>query len=446
MRLVIIAGLVAISAVAAADDGSAPLSPLDPVRVVSPINVVQGDGVKIGEGTSFYPQIGVETGYVSNMFYTHDNPVDAGLLRFIVEAGAGSLSPQRRQPIATSLENEAAEHEEPSDTSAQGEFQYSANLYATWDQYLSDNDRVTAQGGLGLGTYVRALVHPNHPLSLLGLETFDRVLRAANFETAQDTDRDINQLQLVAKFAPSERTLDAMLIYQGIVDVFEDDAFQISDRSLNSLALRVDWRVLPMTQLYAQVSGGLDTGLGSSSVKVNSYPLQAFVGINTALTVKTTLIARIGYQQGFYEAGPDYQNISGGAYFDYRYSPLGRIRLMYDYEATDSINANFYTDHAFQAWFEQRVEPVGLFVSPVVRLREYQGVIGASAPSGFTRDDTILAVEAGVRYDVKNWLAASAEYILTSDQTDYRYMIGGMLGPDPSYVRHEVSVGVRAAY
>ena len=99
MRFAIVAGLVAIPAAAiAGDDGTAPLNPLDPVQVISPVSVVQGDGVKIGEGTSIYPQIGLETGFVSNVFYTHDNPVGSGLLRVIAEVGAGSLSPQRRRP------------------------------------------------------------------------------------------------------------------------------------------------------------------------------------------------------------------------------------------------------------------------------------------------------------------------------------------------------------
>src|SRR5689334_15430168 len=124
-RLAIIASMVAVPGVAfAGDDGSQPLNPLDPVRVLSPISIVQGDGVKVGEGTSLYPQLGVETGFVSNVFYTNDAPVAAGLLRIIGEIGAGSLSPQRRKE--TSLEAE-------SEPETMGAFQYSANLYATWD-------------------------------------------------------------------------------------------------------------------------------------------------------------------------------------------------------------------------------------------------------------------------------------------------------------------------
>ena len=50
------------------DEERLPLDPLDPVRVVSPLTLVQGDGIKIGEGTALYPQVGLETGYESNTF------------------------------------------------------------------------------------------------------------------------------------------------------------------------------------------------------------------------------------------------------------------------------------------------------------------------------------------------------------------------------------------
>jgi hypothetical protein len=449
MRFAIVAGLVAIPGVAlAGDDGTAPLNPLDPVQVVSPVSIVQGDGVKVGEGTSIYPQIGLETGFVSNVFYTHDNQVGAGLLRVIAEVGAGSLSPQRRRAFSPDSDvtddPEDLAEETATDAGTTGAFQYSANLYATWEQYLSDNDAVTDQGGLGVGAYLRGIVHPGRPLNLFGIESFDRVLRAANFETPVDTNRDINSLTLALNYQPAGRSLSGTLTYSNVVDVFEEDQFRFSDRMLNTLALRLNWRVLPYTMLHAQVSEGFNTGLGSSSVKVNSYPLVAALGINTALTEKLAVAARIGYTQGFYESGPDYGTVVGGAYLDYRYSPLGRFRFLYSYEHADSINANFYRDHVVQAWFEQRVNPISVFVSPVLRLRHYEGVIGGGMNTD--RDDTIGAIAAGFRYDLRNWIIVTAEYRLTADQTDYRYFMAGMPGPDLSYIRHEVLAGVRVAY
>jgi hypothetical protein len=419
--------------------------------VITPISIVQGDGIKVGEGTSIYPQVGLETGYVSNVFYESNDPVGAGLLRVIAEVGAGSLSPQRRTPAAmpddTGMTNtvDTSAGEEATDVANQGAFQYAANLYATWDQYLSDNSHVQEQGGLGIGAYLHGIVHPGQPLNLMAVETFDRVIRAANFESNVDTNRDINRLWLQLNYQPIGRSLSGSLRYTNTIDVFEQDAFQFSDRTLNTLAARVNWKFLPLTQAYVELSGGLNTGIGSSSTKINSYPFTALAGLNTTLTVNTTLVARVGYTQGFYESGPDYATVVGGAYFEYRYSPLGRIKVLYSYDHADSINANFYRDHTFQAWIDQRVQPLSVFVSPVVRLREYEG-INPPLMGPPVRDDVIFALWAGARYDFRDWITATAQYRVTSDQTDYRYTVGGMAQPDPSYVRHEVLLGLRVAY
>ena len=180
-----------------------------------------------------------------------------------------------------------------------------------------------------------------------------------------------------------------------------------------------------------------------SAQKSSSIPVTANLGIATALTIDTSLGAQAGYAGGFYNSGPGYQSVIGGAYFEYRYSPLSKLRLMYNYSYADSINANFYHEHAFLAWLEQKVTPVALYVSPQLRLRTYEGVTGEMANPN--RSDLIFAVAVGARYQFRNWISASAEYRFTDDSTDYRYTTGTM-APDPSYLRHEAFLGVRVAY
>jgi hypothetical protein len=51
-----------------------------------------------------------------------------------------------------------------------------------------------------------------------------------------------------------------------------------------------------------------------------------------------------------------------------------------------------------------------------------------------------------MRYNFRGWLAATLDYNLQSDQTDFRYTVGRFPNLDPSYVRHELMLGVRAAY
>ena len=135
--------------------------------------------------------------------------------------------------------------------------------------------------------------------------------------------------------------------------------------------------------------------------------------------------------------------MTGGAYFEYRYSVVSAVRLRYAYVHADSLNANFYRDHVIQGWLEHKLDRFGLFASPELRFRRYAGftaVMGSSTD----REDVIAAAAVGARYQFRNWVTASAQYRVVSDSTDFRVTQGGEM-LDPSYVTHEVFAGVRLA-
>ena len=437
-------GVLGWSTAVLADDGIPPAPPaLDADSAVSPVSIVTGSGVEIGEGTVFHPQIGLETGVVSNVFYQKDGPVAAGLLRIIAEIGTGSLPRQRLTVRSNSDDPESAGQTLTSENT--GNFQYSADLYASWDQYLSTNDNVTSQGGLGGGLLLRGIVNQQHPLQFAFQEHFNRLIRASNFESQADTNRDVNALDLRLNYVPYGRSISGYLYYQNTIDVFEADTQQFANRFQNTLGLHLDWKWLPLTHVFGDVSWGYFTGIGSSE-KINSYPLTAVAGVATALTLYTTVNTHVGYTNGFYASGPSYSSLTAGVQFGYRYSPLGRITLLYDYVHQDSINANFYRDHVFQATLEQLVVPFVLYARPELRLRQYQGTIVMETNGSTTRDDTIFGATVGMRYGFRDWIAATLDYQLQLVQTDFRYDAGGGRTIDPSYVRHELLVGVRAAY
>ena len=62
-----------------------------------PAAIVEGAGVKVGEGTVIHPILGIETGVVQNVFYEDTNPKFAGLLQIIGELAVGSLPSERMQ-------------------------------------------------------------------------------------------------------------------------------------------------------------------------------------------------------------------------------------------------------------------------------------------------------------------------------------------------------------
>jgi opacity protein-like surface antigen len=445
-RLTIGIVIVALARIARADDptaggGEAPAPGPAPVGgdvarlSVDPLVVVQGNGVKVGESTTLYPTLGLETGYVSNVFYDDSNPISAGLVRVLAEAGVGSL--------ATSRLN--AEVPEPgASTEVQGDFRGRADAYAAWDQYISTNDNVTEQSGLSGGLILRALANGDHTISVSFLDQYQRVIRPTNFESSHDTNRDINTLHIRLNVQPKGRTLGGYLYYTHVLDLFEQDSQQFADRFDNRFGGHITWQWLPLTRVYVDVSEGVYGGIGSSSTKVSSYPLAALAGIMTNLSVNATLHVRAGYTQGFYASGPDYASALVGVQLGYRYSPFGRIQFLYSYIHEDSINANFYRDHVFEAQLDHQLEPFAIFIRPELHLREYDGVIAQAMPTTPNRDDVIFAAWAGARYNFRSSIAATLEYHVTSDQTDFRYGAGAMLD-DPSYVRHELMVGLRGA-
>ena len=107
------------------------------------------------------------------------------------------------------------------------------------------------------------------------------------------------------------------------------------------------------------------------------------------------------------------------------------------------INGNYYRDHHFTAKVAHQVGLIVIDASLDFWLRNYQGINAAiGAPS---RDDVIFAGRLGGQYVYKDWMAFTAGYQVTSLATDYM-TVDPTGADDPSYTRHELLVGVKAAF
>jgi hypothetical protein len=442
--IVAVASSLALASTASAQDAAdwsannAAVATFDPEASVAPVSVVEGPGIKVGEGTVLHPVFGALTGFVSNTFYTSTDPRPAGVLRLLAQISTGSLSPQRLVPANAADETNA-------DAVNAGSLRYRADLRASYDVMLSGNDAVAGTGGLGIGASLHGLVNPDGKLSVGFDEDFTRLIRATNFESTVNTNRDINNLRLSLLYHPQGRSLSGALYYANTIDVFERSQQQFADRIIHQIGVRPMWQFLPVTQFYLDVSESFTSGLGSSSsMKVSSAPLVAKAGIATLITLKTTVNFEAGYTNGFYSSGPSFSAPLVNLQVAHRYSPLGRVAVGYSLEYQDSINANFYRDHVLRGWINQLFPPINVMVQPELHLRQYNGIIaGVNGPP--TRDDVIVSIVAGANYNVRNWLAATLGYRFTTVQTDFRYTVNAVTD-DPSYARHELLAGVRAAF
>lgn len=429
--------LCLLEATAFAQSSNLSISSFDPEIGTAPIDMVEGRGVKIGEGTTLHPIVGMQTGVSSNVFYEADNPNAAGVLRLIAQVGAGSLTGLRLVPAETVSSG--------SDEHPKGSFEYRADLRLAYDLMLSNNDAVQGSGGLGIGATFRGMVNPLGPWSFGFNENFTRLIRAANFETDANTNRDINVLSLNALYHPSGRTLAANIYYTNTIDIFERSEQDFADRWFHRVGVRPMWRWLPETVVYTDFSWGYTSSLSGNDMKATSYPLQLVAGIATLFTPKTTFNFQAGYVNGFYSSGPSYSSVTIGTQLGYRYSPLGRLALGYHLLYNDSVNANFYRDHVVQLNIEQLFAPLVFMVQPEVHFRTYEGTIVTGAGGERVRNDLIFSVIAGVHYNFRNSLAATLDYHFSTVQTDFVYMVDGTELDDPGFVRHQLLAGVRWA-
>lgn len=405
--------------------------------------VVEGPGVQLGEGTVFHPSVALETGIVSNVFYEADDPVSAGLVRLI---GAFSIASQTHQPegemeAGVEVEGEPVEEETP----PQVDFRVGGQVIL--NGYVSDKETVRDQSDVGVGLDGNVTFFPKGDFALTLDDSFLRDTRPRNFESTGNLNRDYNHFTGGARFQPQGRTISVGARYENVIDRFESDEASFANRIHHIVAARGEWRLFPYTKFFLDASLGFFSQLegGAAAYKPDSMPLRIQTGVGTALTEVTTLRAYIGYGNGFYDSGPNFSNVIGGAEFGWRYTEYGRLILTADYNFHDSLQANFYRDYSFLATLQQQLGLILGAIDGGVRLRGYRGIPAAiMGPS--ERDDVILFGTVRAAYLLRDWLAITARVEATVDSTDYMYTAGtaGMVSPE--YTRVDAFIGVSAAF
>lgn len=402
--------------------------------------VVEGPGYPLGEGTVVHPSVAAETAFISNVFYEDQSSIAAPVIRVLASAAISSENNRRAgtvEPVAESADEDQAKAAPTLDFRLSGRLGY--------EQYVHTNVSVTEQSNLSAGLNGHLEVLPASQVSFLLDNDFVRDTRPRNFESPGDLNRDINRLRLAGRYRPGNGALELRLGLENTLDRFESSGSAFANRLQTLLRARAEWQFLPITRFFFDTSYGFFGGLGGGSTKVASNPLRIQLGAATAITEITTVRSHIGFGKGFYASGPEFTNVLFGTELGLRYSPVGRFTVAYDYGFEDSINANFYTDHAIVAKVDQQIETVLLDAGAQLRLRTYQGVLLMETDGAETRNDLILRVYGRGNYLYRDWLAFSGSVDVVTDQTEFTSMTE--TGTDnPSYTRVDVSVGVTAAF
>ena len=423
--------------------------------------IVEGQGYPVGEGSVVHVNGGVEAGVDSNVFYS-DGALDPGIvaapiLRVLADVAIASEYNKRVGDADSTLSVEDAGSTitgEPVDVdqpSPNWDFRF--GLALNYNQYLGVGHDVetdygiSEQSNLSGGLDAHVVSNPHGQLSFFLDDHLLRDNRPRNFVSSGRLARWNNQFQLGARFRPGAGALDFSLRYENFIDRFDENVpppnAQIANRMNHRLRAKAEWQFLPITRFFFDGSFGYFGPLGATAIKPTSLPLRLQLGVATLITETTSVRAHAGFGKGFYSAGPDFTMAIFGAEFGWRYSPVGRLTLAYEYDFKDSINANYYADHALVAKVDHQIERVLLDFAVQGRLRGYRGVL--SAP-GFmnppNRDDLIFGVRARAHYLTRDWLAFNAIFDMAVDSTSY----SDSAGDNPGYTRVEFVLGATAAY
>ena len=406
---------------------------------------VEGPGYPMGEGTVLHPIFGAEAGFTDNVFsaYRNSQRHASGILRLVAEAYIASKDVD---PSAAALAEEAAlEGEESAEPAAQA-IQFRGGGRLEYTEYLSTDGVVRSQRGIGADLTGNLLVAPEGTFSFGVKDHLIRSTKPTNFYSFEGTNRIANTLTLALTYQPGGRTMKGGLRWENQIDVFEDSDQQFGNRMINAIHGGFDWQLFPYTKLYADASYGFISPMGDGgaipSIKRGASPIRGGAGVATAITELFTVKAHVGWAYASYAGGTGYNTPIFGTEVGYRYSPTGRVVGEYLWDHRDSLNSDYYRDHMFGIHVDQNVGRIVATGGLDFRLRHYSGIpMAVGAP---TRDDILFAATVRASYVFKDWLAGVAEWRTEIDDTAYRSVFMGDVS-DPSYVRTEVTAGIRAA-
>lgn len=431
--------------------------------------IVEGRGVPVGEGAVVHTNAGVEAGVDSNVFYADDatgvGPVAAPIMRAMASAAIASEhnKPDKDKSSVLSVEDanttitgDPIELDKPK---PDWDFRFALRL--AYNQYIGVghesltqdiNESISQQSNLSGGLDAHVESNPEGQWSFFVDNNLVRDNRPRNFVSTGILRRWNNDFQVGGRWRPGNGALDFSVRYENLIDRFDDTQVpapapptnaQIANRMNHNLRAKAEWQFLPITRFFFDGSFGIFGPLGDNGIKPSSLPLRLAVGTSTLITENTSVRAHVGFGKGFYATGPDFTMALFGAEFGWRYSPVGRITIAYQYDFRDSINANFYRDHAVVAKVDHQMQQILLDFGVQARLRGYRGILGAPLGSVFeNRDDLIIVTRAKAHYLTRDWLAFNAIFDLVVDSTGYT----DMMGDNPSFTRAEFVLGAVAAF
>jgi hypothetical protein len=406
-------------------------------------SIVEGPGHPVGEGAVVHPHLSLETGVVNNLFYEEDDAVTTMVARIIAGVSIASRNAPKTSgagpAIVTESDVTTEDGEEEAPPASSVDFRLGAQLMFLG--YPTSNDRARDQSDLAGALDGQVIVNPAGDFTFSAADQFLRDAQPRNFESFGSLNRDYNHAALGLMYRPGEHALGFGVRYENTIDRFESDESAFANRIQHLFALRAEWKYLPLTKFYFDASYGIFGRLGDEGMgfKSSSNPIRAELGVGTAITWATSIVAHLGYAHGGYDTGESYDMVTGGLQFGYRYAPYGRVTLTADYDFRDSLQANYYSDITLGANVDQQFGLWLLTAQGVLKLRGYRGIPAVIGPD--SRDDVIFGATGQLAYIIRDNFGVAAKVRALIDSTDYMSTSGS-----PEFTRFEGTVQATVAF
>lgn len=406
----------------------------------------EGEGIHVSSRITVRPSLDLAVGYQPNVYYRDS-------AEYLPVMGVGILRLGAGATIATEAPQVGIDS--ASGGTVGQKVALNGNLHFGLHEYFSsDADRAPSRD-VSVAAMMDAVLNPEGSLSINVRDGFIRVVSPPTRERGPDLGRDKNEVTAGVIYRPPGSGIESYANYTFGLDLFEGSQLDLANRTWHTLSVGARWQWLPMTQfVFDGQLGSIAPTNDTGALKSGSMPLRIRAGASTLLTPLMGIVLKVGYGNGFYDAGPSFGSYLAVVEARYALAPAARLAVGYSHDFEDSMFSNYYTDHAFFGRLSAQLG--GLWQVSArgeVRYRTYDGIpntlngftfCGNASCTTDTRTDLIARTDARADFTVNQWLLVGASYALMGDWTDFfsRAPTGEI--DSGSYVWHEL-VGTASA-
>jgi hypothetical protein len=359
-------------------------------QFIVPTRYNEGPGVKISDSLVFHPGVEVAGHFDSNPLLD-----------------LATLSPQRRTNGDGTV-------------SASRTAEFRLKTAVSFREYLSGNENVKQMRALELDAGIMLALFPQSLFSVDISDDFARTVQPRYGEVSDTIARDSNRATLKLKLTPGGGRLQFALGYSNNLDVFEDPDLAGANKMFHEIQFNAKWKILPKTAIQLdvieQIYDYFNPGGGSYSnltiQKAESAPLRIYFGLLGLITPSLSILAKIGYGNGFAQNNAvSYNHMLGIFELGYQFGPFAKFKLGYEHLFQDAIFASYYTDELVYVGYDHIIASrFILFARGEYRFRKYEGLptgVGATSIS-----QNLVGLSLGADYQIKDWIYVGLGYDL----------------------------------